>query len=166
MKGSHPSISRRVAVSIFAVGMGYLEGVVVVYLNQIIQRISDITERDVLIGSLKFFALLNRPVIDDAKLLLVEQTREASTIVMLLTLGYLAGARLRGRLGFFLLAFCLWDLSYYMTLRYWLGWPTTLLDLDIYFLIPVPWAGPVVTPIASALIGLALAFHLIRRSEA
>lgn len=146
--------------------MGYLEGVVVVYLNEIIQRVSDITERDVLIGSLKFFALLNRSVIDDAKLLFVEQTREASTIVMLLALGYLAGAGLRGRVGFFLLAFCLWDLFYYATLRYWLGWPASLLDLDIYFLIPVPWAGPVITPIASALIGLALALYLIRGSEA
>jgi hypothetical protein len=32
------------------------------------------------------------------------------------------------------------------------GWPTSLLDWDILFLIPLPWWGPVLAPICVALL--------------
>ena len=36
-----------------------------------------------------------------------------------------------------------------------IGWPTSLLDPDILFLIPLPWWGPVLSPILIALLAVA-----------
>lgn len=85
----------------------------------------------------------------------MEQTREAATLVMLLAVALLSSVELKGRIAAFLVAFSVWDLTYYGTLFFWLGWPTSIWDLDVYFLLPVPWVGPVATAIViSSIIGL------------
>ncbi|HEX3742756.1 MAG TPA: hypothetical protein VHW09_02455 [Bryobacteraceae bacterium] len=65
----------------------------------------------------------------------------------------------------FVMAFGVWDLSFYAFLNVLLGWPASLLTWDILFLIPVPWVGPVLAPtlVSAAMIGGG-AWHL--RSEA
>ena len=45
-----------------------------------------------------------------------------------------------------------WDIFYYVFLRLISGWPTTLLDWDILFLLPLPWWGPVLAPVSIALV--------------
>ena len=48
------------------------------------------------------------------------------------------------------MAFGFWDILYYVFLRIMSGWPSSLFDWDILFLLPVPWWGPVLAPVAIA----------------
>ncbi len=82
----------------------------------------------------------------------VELTREAATLVMLLTVGMLAGRNWRARLGYAAIAFGVWDVFYYIFLKMMCGWPHSLADWDILFLLPLPWWGPVWSPMAIALL--------------
>src|SRR6185503_14790450 len=56
--------------------------------------------------------------------------------------GGLAGATWPARLGYSIVAFGVWDIFYYVFLWVMTGWPTSPLDWDILFLIPLPWWGP------------------------
>lgn len=140
-------------VTLFAVAMAYLEAVVVVYLR----RIYGITD------------LVRDVAAYDSRLAALEAGREAATLVMLLAVGLVAGRSPQARLGFALFAFGLWDILYYVWLRVLIGWPATLLDQDILFLVPLPWWGPVLAPIliaALAAVGGAFAVVLDDRGRA
>src|SRR5258708_33485736 len=76
----------------------------------------------------------------------VELWREAATLILLAAVGWLAGRTWRQRAGYAALAFGIWDVLYYVFLRPISGWPNTLLDWDILFLLPLPWWGPVLAP--------------------
>jgi hypothetical protein len=119
-------------VSAYAVAMALLEAVVVVYLRGLL-RIGGETV------SLGPYATM-------------EVAREAATVVMLVTVGWLAGRRAIPRLAYGLFAFGLWDIAYYGWLRVLIGWPETLLDWDVLFLIPLRWWGPVLAPMLIALL--------------
>ena len=80
-------------------------------------------------------------------ILAVEVLREAATIVMLLAVAVLAGRGAWTRFLSFCLAFGVWDVLYYLWLRVFTGWPTSLLSWDVLFLIPVPWVAPVLAPL-------------------
>ena len=80
-------------------------------------------------------------------ILRVELWREASTIVMLAAVGFLAFGEWRARIFTFLFAFSLWDIFYYVFLYIFIGWPQSLTTLDVYFLIPWAWIGPVWFPL-------------------
>jgi len=82
----------------------------------------------------------------------VEAIREAATLVMLLTVGMLAGRNWRARLGYSAIAFGVWDIFYYVFLKAMYGWPHSLNDWDILFLLPLPWWGPVWAPVAISLL--------------
>jgi hypothetical protein len=81
-----------------------------------------------------------------------ELVREAATLVMLLAVGILAGSGWRERLGYSAIAFGVWDIFYYVFLKALCGWPHSLLDWDILFLLPLPWWGPVLAPVLIALL--------------
>jgi len=80
----------------------------------------------------------------------IELGREAATIVMLLTVGWLAGRTWRSRIAYAAIAFGVWDIFYYVLLVPMSGWPRSLFDWDILFLLPLPWWGPVIAPAAIA----------------
>src|SRR5207249_5716507 len=82
----------------------------------------------------------------------VELVREAATLLMLLVVGMLCGRTLRTRLGYTAIAFGVWDIFYYVFLRMMCGWPRSLFDWDILFLLPLPWWGPVLAPVCIALL--------------
>jgi hypothetical protein len=82
----------------------------------------------------------------------VELAREFATLVMLFTVGVLAGRNWRSRLGYSAIAFGVWDIFYYLFLKIMCGWPNSLLDWDILFLIPLPWWGPVIAPVSIAIL--------------
>ncbi len=73
----------------------------------------------------------------------LEQWREAATLVMIAAVASLSRPPLRVALARGLWIFGLWDLFYYAFLRLWTGFPATLADLDLVFLVPRPWILPV-----------------------
>src|SRR5207245_11701162 len=47
--------------------------------------------------------------------------------------------------------FGVWDLSFYAFLKLLIHWPASLLSWDVLFLVPVPWAAPVLAPLLASL---------------
>ena len=82
-----------------------------------------------------------------AHLVKTESFREAATIIMLIAVPFLGAARARERWALFLWCFAIWDIVYYAGLWATIGWPTSLRDLDVLFLIPQPWFAEVWYPI-------------------
>ncbi len=82
---------------------------------------------------------------------IVELGREAATIFMLLSVAALIGKRFWEKFAYFVICFGFWDIFYYLWLKLALGWPSSLLDWDILFLIPLPWIGPVIAPVSIAI---------------
>ena len=76
----------------------------------------------------------------------MELGREAATLLMLAGLAGIVAKNFRTWLGAFILAFGIWDLAFYLWLRVLIGWPASLLTWDLLFLLPVPWAAPVLAP--------------------
>jgi hypothetical protein len=135
-------------VSAYAVAMAFLEAVVVVYLRGLLH----ITNDHVALGS--YFT--------------IEIWREVATLVMLVSIGWLAGRRRIERWAYGLFTFGMWDIFYYAWLKVLVDWPATLLDWDVLFLIPVRWWGPVLAPmLIAALICVAsvLAMARLARGE-
>lgn len=84
-------------------------------------------------------------IIPDPSLIVLERLREASTIIILGMVSFLAAKNFRQAFGAFLIAFSLWDIFYYVFLKVLINWPETVFDIDIYFLLPYVWVGPVIT---------------------
>lgn len=118
-------------LAVFAVAMGYLESVVVVYLRELYYP-----------GGFAF-PLKDMPY----RMAMLEFGREAATIIMLLMVAVIAGRGLWARFAHFIFIFGIWDISYYVWLKVAINWPGGFLDSDILFLIPVPWVGPVIAPV-------------------
>ena len=133
----------------FAVAFGYVEGSVVVYLRGALGMLPGIG------GTLADVTRLSSSVYQQAytidqfpkSLMKVETVREAATMVMLISVAWLSGRRWPDRWAMFLFTFALWDLSYYASLRITIGWPVSLQDVDVLFLIPVPWIARVWFPL-------------------
>jgi hypothetical protein len=91
-------------------------------------------------------------------LLTIEVYREAATMIMLVSVTLLAASGTSGRWAAFLWVFALWDIAYYAGLWLTVRWPALLTDLDVLFLIPVPWIAQVWFPLAvSSLTVIAIA---------
>jgi len=137
MKSFQSNNIRWLAVAVYAIAMAWVESAVVYYLRTHIDRIEPYQPNPLpIIGGLG-------PV---------EMGREFATLVMLLTVGMLAGKNWRARFGYTLVAFGVWDIFYYVFLKLMCGWPNSLLDWDILFLLPLPWWGPVIAPVSIALL--------------
>ncbi len=79
--------------------------------------------------------------------LLIELGREAATLVMLTAVGILAGKNRRESWAYFMIAFGVWDIFYYLWLKLFLDWPPGMMTWDLLFLVPVPWVAPVLAPV-------------------
>jgi hypothetical protein len=131
---------RWLVVMAYAAAMAWVEAAVVAYLRIMIDRIDPYQPDPLpLVGGIGG----------------AELVREGATLLMHLAVGALAGQTRRSRFGFAAAAFGAWDLLYYVFLRLITGWPHSLLDWDILFLIPLPWWGPVLSPAAIAALMLA-----------
>jgi hypothetical protein len=136
-----------VVITIFAIAMGFLEAAVVVYLR------------------LHFYPggfAFPLAVIPE-NILIVELLREGATIVMLAAVGWLAARSPLSRFAYFAIAFGVWDIFYYVSLKLTLSWPASLLTDDILFLIPLPWVGPVLAPILVSLCLIAASIVVLHR---
>jgi hypothetical protein len=118
-------------VAVYAIAMALLEAVVVVYIRHGMLQAS--YDHVTLTGYMT-----------------IEMWREVGTLVMLITVGWLAGRRNVERWAYGLFAFGMWDIWYYAWLKVLIDWPNTLLDWDILFLLPLRWWGPVLSPVLIA----------------
>ncbi len=123
-------------VWIYAVAMAAVESAIVVYLRALHPGAGG---ADTPVSVLLY-------VIPD-RLITIEVGREAATLVMLLAVAALAGRGRWERFLYFSLAFGVWDICYYAWLWVFIGWPPSLLEWDVLFLIPVPWLAPVLAPL-------------------
>ncbi len=73
---------------------------------------------------------------------------------MLAGVAWAAARSFPSRLAAFSLIFGVWDLTFYLWLKVLIGWPASPGTWDLLFLLPVPWAGPVIAPsiVAASLI--------------
>ena len=131
------SFNRWFVVVLFAVAMAWVESAVVFYLRTMIGRIEPYQPNPLPIAT-----GLGR----------AEVVREFATLTMLVAVGWLAGTTRRQRFAYALVAFGVWDIFYYVWLKVLTGWPHSLLDWDVLFLIPLPWWGPVLAPVLISLL--------------
>lgn len=124
-------------VAIYAAAMAWVEAAVVFYLRVMINRV------------VPYHA---NPLPNSVGLGQTEMIREIATLLMLLAVGMLAGKTRRSRLAYSIIAFGIWDIFYYIFLIPISGWPQSLLDWDILFLVPLPWWGPVLAPVSIAIL--------------
>jgi len=140
---------RFVWLTVFAVAMGFLEAIVVVYLRMIYYP-----------EGFDFPLALIPP-----EVLSIEWVREIATLVMLGGVGIIAGRNNLQRLFYALFAFGVWDIFYYMALKIFLAWPASLLTWDLLFLIPIPWLGPVLAPVICSVTMIIMAVVIIGKQE-
>jgi hypothetical protein len=145
-----PENRRWLLVAIYAIAMAWIESATVYYLRTMVDRVEPYQDNPLpIVGTIG----------------LVELAREASTLVMLLTVGALAGRTTSARLGYAAIAFGIWDIFYYVFLRLMTGWPRSVFDWDILFLLPLPWWGPVIAPVSIALLMIAWGTLVSRHSD-
>ena len=136
---------------VFAIAMGYVESAVVVDLRVAIGVPAAPTFPLQLAGG------------TTEHLAWIEVGREAATVVMLASIGVLIGRRGWEWLAWTAVAFGAWDIAYYGWLAVFIGWPTSPSDMDLLFLIPVPWVGPVWAPVAVSVALVAAGLAAARR---
>lgn len=134
-----------IIVTLFAIAMGFLETVVVVYLREILYP--------------EGFGFPLSPVTPD--LAVTELLREVATMVMLVSVGLLLSRKFSTGFAWFLYTFAIWDICYYIFLKLLLGWPESLLTWDVLFLIPTTWTGPVLAPVMLSLTMILLALVIL-----
>lgn len=122
-------------VVLYAAAMAWVESAVVFYLRTLVDRVDPYQPN---------------PIPVEVGLIRIELIREAATLLMLVAVGWLAGRTTRSRFGYFLLAFGVWDILYYVFLAPISGWPRSLFNWDVLFLLPLPWWGPVLAPVSIA----------------
>jgi hypothetical protein len=122
---------RITCVIIFAIAMGILEAICVVYIRQII---------------FPPHGIINDFPTDNFNFT-YEIIRESITIIMLTTVALIAAYNWRTRLAMFFIAFGIWDIFYYIGLKIFLNWPASIMEWDTLFLIPIAWYSPVIVPV-------------------
>jgi hypothetical protein len=155
-------------ITCFAVAFGFVEAAVVVYLRAAIGllpgytgTLSDLQHASV--GYEQAKSVVQFP----QGLLSIEVFREAATMIMLVSLALLAASKTRERWAVFLWAFAVWDITYYLGLWAVVRWPGSVTDIDVLFLIPVPWLAQVWFPIlVSGLTLVAIAIGMYKKEGA
>ncbi|MCM8786300.1 MAG: hypothetical protein NC827_06905 [Candidatus Omnitrophica bacterium] len=131
--------------TLIGLSLGWWEGVVVVYLREILINLQpDLTKLTI--------SQLTKPLIVTGNkgysLLFIERTREIAPIVLIFCLSILFEKKLIRKLACFLWIFAIWDLFYYITLKILINWPPSLKTMDCLFLIPYPWIAPIWLPVS------------------
>lgn len=145
------SIARRMllATAIFAVAFGFLEATVVVHLRAALGLLPGFEQSLAVVRSMMrdYSSAADIPREIPWSLLTVEIMREAMTMIMLISVAFLAHTKMRERVALFFWMAALWDIFYYVALRLFIGWPLSFYSPDVLFLIPVPWVSQVWFPI-------------------
>ena len=159
-------------ILIFAISFGFVEAAVVVYLRHLlgIGFTPPHIDRSEILFLTPGIAFLEPQtavkIISDTEILNIERMREVATLIMLAAVGIIAGKKILDKIAFSLLSFGIWDFFYYIFLKLMIGWPKSFADLDILFLLPTPWVGPVLVPlIISTILVVGSLFYLLKRPQ-
>lgn len=145
------NLSRKLlAVFLFSIAMAYLESAVVVYLRELYYP-------DGFTFPIKLIP---------EKIIFIELGREFATIIMLCSVAVISGKLFVERISYFLFAFGVWDIFYYLWLKVFINWPESLLTDDLLFLIPVPWISPVLAPALVSIIFISFSVPALNKIEA
>jgi len=136
--------------TLFAIGFGINEAIVVVYLRAAAGLVSNVYQPAQLLGTLPQ----------------TEVFRETATILMLAGTSFLAAKGPKERWAFFLWMFAFWDIFYYVGLRLAIQWPPSFLTQDVLFLIPVPWIAQVWFPVSISLLTIGAVLVTRKNSSA
>jgi hypothetical protein len=147
---------RRIAASLILLGIsfGYVEAAIVVYLRTIYTPVRARLHPEVPATDLFPLITPQQLAAESAsvqKLLPIELVREAATLVMLAAAGLAVARNGRQWVAAFAVAMGVWDVFFYVFLKVLIGWPASFFTWDILFLIPAPWASPVLAPMLVAL---------------
>jgi hypothetical protein len=148
---------------LFGIAFGYVEASVVVYLRMLAEPI-----RQAAGLPLNDLFPLTRPeqLGPYLKIVRIEVVREAATLFMLVAVALAVARNFRTWLAAFSVAFGVWDLVFYASLKALIGWPASIFTWDLLFLLPVPWTGPVLAPsIVAATLTIGGIAGLIRTPE-
>jgi len=141
------------ALVLFGMNFGYVEAAVVVYLRPLYEplheRFHPNFKKSDLFPLLRADELAARPEVKQC--FMVELGRETATLIMLAATGLAVAHNFHQWFAGFVVAFGVWDIFYYVFLKLLLDWPASLMEWDLLFLLPVPWAGPVAAPVLAAL---------------
>jgi hypothetical protein len=154
---------------LLGVSFGYVEATVVVYLRGLYEPIHERRHPDRAPGDLFPLIPLEQLQVEEPQALwwlAVELGREAATIVLLAGAALAAARSFREWFAGFVVAFGIWDIFYYVFLKLLLDWPTSLLTWDLLFLLPVPWAAPVLAPALVAVVMIACGVTVLQREAA
>ncbi len=136
-------------VTVFAISMAMLESAVVIYLRELYYP-----------DGFEFPLKITSQTVAITELL-----RELATIIMLAGIGILAGVNKHERFAWFIYCFAIWDIFYYVFLFAIINWPASLLTLDVLFLLPLMWVGPVWAPLLLSFLMIVLALFILHFSQ-
>jgi hypothetical protein len=160
-------MKKLIVLFLFGIVFGLLEAIVVIYIQQIVgSSLTAISNYHTILnlGVIAFIST-QHPILHSYRITNLETLREATTIIMLFSFGYMAGKSIKQKLGAFFITFAVWDICYYLFLILLTGWPKTFFDIDVYFLIPVAWVGPVITPLIISVFMLLFGTILYLRND-
>lgn len=124
------------ALVLFSVAFGYLEGAVVTYLRTLHEpaRLHYYPNRAAgEMFPLLTFDQLRAAAPEQVETLYTEIGREAATMLMLAAIALAVSHNRRQWAAAFAISFGIWDTVFYATLKLLLGWPASLLTWDILF---------------------------------
>ena len=138
------------ALLLFSISFAFVESAVVLYLRAIYEPMHQRLYPDR--GPTDLFPIIRPDQLEAAgpehlRQLATELAREAATLVMLAAAGLAVAANSRQWVAAFAFAFGVWDICYYAFLKVLLDWPESLATRDLLFLLPLPWVGPVWSPV-------------------
>ncbi len=140
-------MKKAVVIIIWGIAFGFVEASVVEYLRAIYYPVSA--------GGFHFpvktLAELQSMGPEHLHRLQIEIVREFFTLVMLATIAIAVARNRRQAWAYFMIAFGVWDIFYYVWLKIFLDWPAGLMTWDLLFLLPVPWVSPVAAPVIISL---------------
>ena len=136
-------------ITLFSISMAFLESSVVVYLREIMYP--------------EGFSFPLATI--EGHLALTEILREVSTLLMLVSIAFIAGRTFSRSFAWFVYSFAIWDIFYYVFLKLLIDWPSSLLEWDILFLLPVTWTGPVISPLIVCVVMISLAAVILYHSN-
>ena len=141
------NLKKAVVIIIWGIAFGFVEASVVEYLRAIYYPVSA--------GGFHFpvktLAELQSMGPEHVHRLQIEIVREFFTLVMLATIAIAVARNRRQAWAYFMIAFGVWDIFYYVWLKIFLDWPAGLMTWDLLFLLPVPWVSPVAAPVIISL---------------